>query len=281
MDERSKQKTQQLFLALRGRAIGAIRQPGEWKTMPYKDLVKRLEEMFGGQEEMYLAQFKGRQQNSQETIQAFAQVIRKLTDSAYAGMPEQSWNRIARDHFLENLRDREVRSAVHLTRPATMEEAVRSALETEAFLATERQRYPKFTRMVETTKGDQMAEVTSLLKKLLEKQKLLEKRGPENNEEQAYQNHRERNEAVPQGQRWYRNRNGRGRGRGTPSGYNRARGRGRGCFECGAFDHYIAACPHLPGRQRSMNGGQCPGNDDRPDGGAPEGSQETTWAPIQ
>ena len=86
--------------------------------------------MFGGQEEMYLAQLKGRQQNSQETIQAFAQVIRKLTDSAYAGMPEQSRNRIARDHFLENLRDREVRSAVHLARPATIEEAVRSGLET-------------------------------------------------------------------------------------------------------------------------------------------------------
>ena len=162
-----------------------------------------------------------------------------------------------------------------------MEEAVHSALETEAFLATERHRYPKFTRMVETTEGDQMAEVTSLLKKLLEKQNLLEKREPENNGKQAYQNHRERNEAAPQGQRWYRNRNSRGRGRGTPSDYNRARGRGRGCFECGAFDHYIAACPHLPGRQSSMNGGQSPGNDNRSDGGAPEGSQETAWAPIQ
>ena len=57
---------------------------------------------------------KGRQQNSQETIQAFAKVIRKLTDSAYAGMPEQSRNRITRDQFLENLRDREVRSAFAL-----------------------------------------------------------------------------------------------------------------------------------------------------------------------
>ena len=109
-----------------------------------------------------------------------------------------------------------------------------------------------------------MLEVTSLLKKLLEKQNLLEKREPENNEEQAYQNHRERNEAATQGQRRYRNRNGRGQGRGTPSGYNRARDRGQGCFECGAFDHYIAACPHLPGRQRSINGDQCPGNDNRP-----------------
>ena len=104
--------------------------------------LQRFGETFGGQEEMYLAQLKGRQENSQETNQAFTQVIRKLTDSAYAGMPEQPRNRIARDHFLETLRDREVRSAVHLVRPATMEEAVRSALETEAFLATERQRYP-------------------------------------------------------------------------------------------------------------------------------------------
>ena len=120
-----RQKVQQLFLALRGRARGAIRQGDEWKTISYHDLVKRLEAMFGGREEMYLAQLKGRQQQSQESIQDFAQTVRKLTDSAYAGMPEQSRNRIARDHFLENLRDREVRSAVHLARPTTMEEAWR------------------------------------------------------------------------------------------------------------------------------------------------------------
>ncbi len=98
--------------------------------------------MFSGQEEMYLAQLHSRQQKPQESLQDFAQAIRKLTDGAYVGMPEMSRNTIARDYFMDNLRDRELRSAIHLSRPTTMEDAFRTALETEAFLAAERQKHP-------------------------------------------------------------------------------------------------------------------------------------------
>ena len=125
-----------LFLSLRERARGAIRQSKEWKIMAYEGLSKQ--EMFCGREEMYLAQLKGSYQQIHESIQDFSQA-RKLIDKAYAETPEQSNTWIARYFFLENLKDREVRLAVHLARPSTMEEAVPSALQTEAFLSTERQ----------------------------------------------------------------------------------------------------------------------------------------------
>ena len=109
-------------------------------------MVKRLEEMFCGQEEMYLAQLKGRQQNSQETIQAFAQVIRKLTDSAYAGMPEQSRNRIVRDHFLETyVTEKSEPPCIWRDQQLWKKQCV-LPLRRRRSLATERQRYPKFTK---------------------------------------------------------------------------------------------------------------------------------------
>jgi len=43
--------------------------------------------MFGGQEEMYLAQLRGRQQQQQESLQDYAQAVQKLTD----GVGCQDW----------------------------------------------------------------------------------------------------------------------------------------------------------------------------------------------
>ena len=111
--------------------------------------------MFCGQEEMYLTQLKVRYQPTQESIQDFSQAISFISQLS------------------EHLRDREIRSAVHLTQPSTMEEAVRSALQTEAFLATERQRqlkHVKSTRNVETSEGDKTSEILSLLRHIVEKQ---------------------------------------------------------------------------------------------------------------
>ena len=163
-----KQKAQQLFMCLRGRARGVIRQKDEWQKITYQELVGRLEAIFSGQSEVYLAQLRGRQQQPQESVQDFAQAIRKLTDDAYVGMAEEARNRIARDNFMANLRDREIRSAVHLSRPTSMEEAIRTALETEAFLTAEKQKNPaKYTRVVHndgSEKDAKMSEMLDLLK---------------------------------------------------------------------------------------------------------------------
>ena len=161
------QMAQRLFMSLRGRARGVIRQSEEWQTLAYEELVERLEQMFcpKGQSELYLAQLRVKYQQPQESLQDFSQAVIKLTDRAYEGMPEQSRDRIARDHFMANIRDREIRSAVHLSRPNTVDEALRTALETEAFMSAEKQRCPspaKYTRVVvkeESSRDTQMKEL--------------------------------------------------------------------------------------------------------------------------
>ncbi len=65
-------------------------------------------------------------------------------------MQEAARNSLARDNFMGNLRDKDIRSAVHLSRPTSLETAVQTALETEAFLAAEKQKLPtEFARSVE------------------------------------------------------------------------------------------------------------------------------------
>jgi len=266
-----RQKAQQLYMSLRGRARGVIRQANEWQTITYYDLVRRLEGLFSGQEELYLAQLRSRQQQPQESLQDFAQAIRKLTDGAYAGMPEDSRNRIARDYFMDNLRDRELRSAIHLSRPVTMEDAFRTALETEAFLAAEKQKHPtKYARVIDTAddeRKEQMTEVITLLKDLVEKMERQESKQEKQTDDPGKEN-------ATDNRPW--NGNGRGRGQGL--------GRGRGarrCYNCGAFDHFIAFCPHLQGNSVSVPGRNQQGNANRPNHGAQEGSRNDGGAPTQ
>ena len=263
------QKAQQLFMSLRDRARGVIRQQDEWRTITYQELVKRLETTFSGQAELYLAQLRGRQQQQQESLQDFAQAVRKLTDNAYVGMAEEARNRIARDHFMGNMRDREIRSAVHLSRPTSIEAALQTALETEAFLTTEKQKQPtKFVKSVEQSDRvleDQLREVIGLLKTVAEKASKAE------SSKQSESTVKGQAAEAPQAPNY-----GRGRGRRRGSG-RQDPGRERACYRCGAFDHYIASCPQA---QRSSRGGwNHPGNDFRPNLGAPEGSKSEAWAP--
>ena len=92
----------------------------------------------------------GRLQHQQkESLQDFAQSVRRLTDNAYPGMAEELRNRIARDHFMSNIRESEIRSTVHLSRPKSMEAALQTAVEMEAFPASKKLREPpKLVRCV-------------------------------------------------------------------------------------------------------------------------------------
>ena len=267
------QMTQRLFLCLRGRARGVIRPNEYWQALSYDELVERLEQTFcpKGQSELYLAQLRGRQQQAQESQQDFSQAVIRLTDRAYEGMPEQSKDRIARDHFMANIREREIRSAVHLSRPSTMDEALRTALETEAFLAAEKQRNPgpvKYTRVL----GSEEASGNAHMKDLVEKVERLI----------ARENSRQDSTPGPAGgqqqQGWRQNPRQGGTNKGS-----------RTCYRCGKEGHFVADCrvpdtrPCYLCQQTGHRVAECPvlkevrsqlqsGNEQRPTQGTGEGS---------
>ena len=61
-------------------------------------------------------------------MQDFAQANRKLADDAFASIQEELRNRFAIDHSMNNLRKREIRSAVYLYRATSMELGMQSAI---------------------------------------------------------------------------------------------------------------------------------------------------------
>lgn len=260
------QKAQQLFMCLRGRARGVIRHKDEWKKITYKELVGRLEAMFSGQSELYLAQLRGRQQQQQESLQDFAQAVIKLTDNAYVGMSEEARNRIARDHFMGNLRDREIRSAIHLSRPKSMEEAIRTALETEAFLTAEKQRNPvRYTRVIEAKELErepQMKEMLSLLQQVVDQ---LGKKKSDVQTNRAEQNPGPTNGGRSSGRNW--------RSKSQQQYIPR-------CYKCQSADHFIAECPKWLENGEAKKTGTHSGNEDRPNLGAGERSQTSNQAPA-
>ncbi len=267
------QKAQQLFMSLRGRARGVIREQSEWRTITYQELVERLQTTFSGQAELYLAQLRCCQQQPQESLQDFSQSVRKLVDNAYVGMQEGARNRLARDHFMGNLRDKDIRSAVHLSRPTSLETAVQTALETEAFLAAEKQKLPtKFARSVEPQqKGveEQLKEVIGLLKTVTEKAMI----NPESSEKSESTGKGQ----TPDSARSLNSGRRNGHGKRGRAWRRRDGGRPRACYGCGALDHFIANCPQ-PSNNLSREWYR-QGNDIRPNQGAPEGSHVEERAP--
>lgn len=259
-----KQKMQQLYVSLRGKARNVIRHDGEEKTITYKELVKRLEQRFSpdGQKNLYLAMLRNRQQKPKETLQEYTEAIRKLVHRAYKELPEEARDRIASDHFMGNLKDREIRTRVRLSHPATLDEALQNALEVTAVFQIEtddRIASPgKCVRHVH--KADESGDTQELgdLKGLATTlQEILTELKEQKKETTGEKITKKWNGATRKGQGSH----------GRQDGRNNSR-----CFRCGSFDHFVAACPEKDTR---------PGNDSRPNRGAGEGSVEGETAPKQ
>lgn len=114
----------------------------------YSSLCQRLEQRFGpGKEaETFLTELRARTRKSGENLQELGQAVQRLTSLAY---PE-----LKRDVH-ERLADPEIRAGIFRAHPKNLDEAIRAAIETEAYLKAERQRQgirkpaAKFTRKIQ------------------------------------------------------------------------------------------------------------------------------------
>lgn len=131
-----------LAASLRGTAQAVLGDLDMTRRHDYRALVSSLNQRFGSENmtEMFRAVLKTRTRNHQESLPELAQAIRRLVKQAYPSAPYPLLESLGRDHFVDALTDADTRWRIQQARPQSIDEAVRVAVELEAFQEAEKQR---------------------------------------------------------------------------------------------------------------------------------------------
>ena len=135
-------KAMYLAANLRGSAQCVLGDLDDDSRHDYTALVTALNNRFGSnnQKELFRVQLKNRQRKREETLPELAQAIRRLTRLAYPSATYVLQETLSQEHFIDALPDGEIRWRVFQSKPGTLADAVRIAVELEAFQAADRQR---------------------------------------------------------------------------------------------------------------------------------------------
>ena len=133
------EKGMYLAVSLRGQAQGVFGNIAS-KSHNYSELVKALEERFAppNQTELYRVQLRERKQKASETLSELGQDIRRLTNLAYPTAPSDLRETLAKEQFIDSLVNSDMRLRIKQVRPSSLNDAVRHAVELEAFNRAER-----------------------------------------------------------------------------------------------------------------------------------------------
>nr|XP_034338992.1 uncharacterized protein LOC117693065 [Crassostrea gigas] len=132
-----------LFLAasLFGQAQAVLGNlPGD--NTDYYYLVQALEERFAppNQTELYRVQLRERRKRASETIPELGQAVRRLANLAYLKAPSEVRETLAIEQFLDALPDSDMRIRIKQARPRDLNDAIKHAVELEAYLRAEDKR---------------------------------------------------------------------------------------------------------------------------------------------
>ena len=86
---------------------------------------------------MFRSQLKSHVRGKDESLPELVQAIQRLVRQAYSEAPLSVWEVLAKDHFVDALADTDIRCKVLQTRPETVQEALATATEVEAFQISE------------------------------------------------------------------------------------------------------------------------------------------------
>ena len=147
-----------LAASLRGSAQSVLGDLDGARRRNYTALTAALGQRFGpeNQTELFRVQLKNRVRKREETLPELAQAIRRLTRQAYPSADYQLQEALAKENFVDSLQDSDMRWRVFQSRPGNLEDAVRVAVELEAFQVADRQRTGQrkpITRVVSTDDG--------------------------------------------------------------------------------------------------------------------------------
>ncbi|XP_056001631.1 uncharacterized protein LOC130048651 [Ostrea edulis] len=137
-----RQKSLYLAASLRGQAQTVLGNMKTSTTCTYEDICEALEARFAptNQTELYRAMLREKRQKATETLPELGESMRRLTHLAYPTAPREVTEMIAKDQFVDALSDFDMRLRIQQSRPKSLNDAVRLAVEIEAFCRAERQR---------------------------------------------------------------------------------------------------------------------------------------------
>ena len=92
--------------------------------------------------QLHSAKLKSRIRRENESFQQLAQDIRRLVRDANPDVPLEMRENMAKDTFLDALNDRDLELSVHQSQPKSMQDALRIALEIEAFHMSRKKMVP-------------------------------------------------------------------------------------------------------------------------------------------
>ena len=129
-------------MSLRGQAQGVLGNLPATDRENCEKLAKALSERFSpeSQTELYRAQLKEREWKHGDNVAEFAQRILRLTTLSYPRADTALVDSLAMGYFIDAISDAEMRLKIQQTRPKDLNEAIKVAIELEAFDRAERQR---------------------------------------------------------------------------------------------------------------------------------------------
>lgn len=156
-----------LAVSLRGQAQGVLGNLPEGDKCNYRLLCKALEERFSptNQTELYRAQLRERRQKASDSLPELGQDIRRLTNLAYPTAPVEVKETLSKEQFIDALRDRDMRLRVRQARPIDLNDAVRHAVELDAFQAADHRMHDSPTYARSTQSDEEKLDPISVLKK--------------------------------------------------------------------------------------------------------------------
>ena len=133
------EKGMYLAVSLRGQAQGVFGNIAN-KSHDFQLLVASLEERFAppNQTELYRVQLRERKQKASETLSELGQEIRRLTNQAYPNAPPDLRETLSKEQFIDALVSSDMRLRIKQARPVSLNDAIRHAVELEAFNRAER-----------------------------------------------------------------------------------------------------------------------------------------------